>query len=266
MKKMKSILIILLVTFAVACGQDDKTFTVPIKAYAGVQFSAGGPIQLLPFTGAGGSMVYPGSGIPVSTGTAWGASITNNSLNWDATFNWVNTNGAIILGWGNHAGLYRPITWVPTFEQITLKPTTLAGYGITDAKPFSYIPTYAEITGKPTLFDGTWASLTGKPALFSGSYLDLTNKPTLFSGSYTDLINKPTLFSGSYVDLTNKPTEIDLQAALESLGYLPIPGKTTAEINALVMPVGKWGVVHDNTLNVYKFWNGTIWSSGITGQ
>lgn len=40
----------------------------------------------------GGSMVYPAEGIPISTGSAWGASITNNSANWNTAF-----------GWGNHA-------------------------------------------------------------------------------------------------------------------------------------------------------------------
>jgi len=40
----------------------------------------------------GGSMVYPGAGIALSTGSAWGASITDNSANWNTAF-----------GWGNHA-------------------------------------------------------------------------------------------------------------------------------------------------------------------
>lgn len=43
----------------------------------------------------GASMVYPGAGIPLSTGSAWGTSITDNSTNWNTAF-----------GWGNHAGLY----------------------------------------------------------------------------------------------------------------------------------------------------------------
>jgi hypothetical protein len=38
------------------------------------------------------SMIYPGAGIAVSTGTAWGTSITNNSTNWNTAY-----------GWGNHA-------------------------------------------------------------------------------------------------------------------------------------------------------------------
>ena len=38
------------------------------------------------------SMVYPGAGIVLSTGSAWGTSITDNSANWNTAY-----------GWGNHA-------------------------------------------------------------------------------------------------------------------------------------------------------------------
>ena len=34
-----------------------------------------------------GGMVYPSAGIPVSTGSAWGTSITNNSTNWNTAYN-----------------------------------------------------------------------------------------------------------------------------------------------------------------------------------
>lgn len=36
------------------------------------------------------SMIYPSAGIPVSTGSAWGTSITNNSTNWNTAFSWGN--------------------------------------------------------------------------------------------------------------------------------------------------------------------------------
>ncbi len=42
--------------------------------------------DLLSLGGSGGSMVYPGAGIPVSTGSAWGTSITNNSSNWNTAY------------------------------------------------------------------------------------------------------------------------------------------------------------------------------------
>jgi hypothetical protein len=68
------------------------------------------------------SMVYPGVGIAVSTGSAWGTSLTDNSGNWNTAF-----------GWGNHAGLYSLLNHTHTFASLTSKPTTLVGYGITDA-------------------------------------------------------------------------------------------------------------------------------------
>lgn len=37
-------------------------------------------------TGGGGDMVYPGAGIPLSTGSAWGTSIIDNSAEWNAAY------------------------------------------------------------------------------------------------------------------------------------------------------------------------------------
>lgn len=37
-------------------------------------------------TGGGETMIYPSAGIPTSTGSAWGTSITNNSTNWDTAY------------------------------------------------------------------------------------------------------------------------------------------------------------------------------------
>jgi hypothetical protein len=36
--------------------------------------------------GGTSSMIYPGAGIPLSTGSAWGSSITNNSTNWNTAY------------------------------------------------------------------------------------------------------------------------------------------------------------------------------------
>ena len=43
------------------------------------------------------------------------------------------TNWNTAYGWGNHAGLYRPVSYVPAWSEITSKPTTVSGYGISDA-------------------------------------------------------------------------------------------------------------------------------------
>jgi hypothetical protein len=161
--------------------------------------------------------------------------------------NWTNA-----FGWGNHSSLYRPVSWVPAWSEITAKPTTIAGYGITDAisnthivngitasnitnwnaafgwgnhtglyRPVSWVPAWSDINSKPTTlagygitdaFNGTWASLTGKPALWDSSWATIKNKPAFAtvatSGNYNDLSNKPTLFSGNFADLTNLPTTL----------------------------------------------------------
>jgi hypothetical protein len=36
--------------------------------------------------GGGGAMIYPLAGIPLSTGTSWGTSIVNNSVQWDSSY------------------------------------------------------------------------------------------------------------------------------------------------------------------------------------
>ena len=47
---------------------------------------------------AGGGMVYPDAGIALSTGAAWGTSITNNSANWNTAYGWGNwASGALKL-------------------------------------------------------------------------------------------------------------------------------------------------------------------------
>ena len=66
--------------------------------------TGGTSIANKPALGAMAAGTYPASGIAISTGSGWDASIANNSANWNTAY-----------GWGNWAH------------------TTLAGYGITDA-------------------------------------------------------------------------------------------------------------------------------------
>jgi len=101
----------------------------------------------------------------------------------------------------------------------TGKPTTIAGYGITDA----FNGTWTSLTGKPTFAtvatSGSYTDLTNKPTLFNGQWSSLTGTPTTlagygitdaFNGTWSSLSGKPTFStvatSGSYTDLTNKPT------------------------------------------------------------
>lgn len=219
----KSILLFMALCFGIAAScQDDKTFSKEVKANAGItttflRFSDGTILTTKPLyepplgnpavngyvlssTTAGVrswiqmssvSMVYPSAGIPISTGAAWGVSITNNSSNWNTAYSW-----------GNHTGLYRLITWVPT-----------------------------------------WNDVTGKPTLFT-----------------------PIAHTHDYVtEITNKPPAQDLTAAIMALGYLPVPSKTTDQINATT-PTGGTGIVYDATLNVYKVYKTGGWVIVITNN
>lgn len=71
------------------------------------------------------------------------------------------TTPDISISGGNSVDLSALTTTSLAFSAITSTPTTVAGYGITDA------------------FDGVYSSLTGKPTLFSGAYADLSGKPTI---------------------------------------------------------------------------------------
>jgi len=152
---------------------------------------------------------------------------TLNTANWDAAY-----------AWGNHAGLYRASTWVPawtdvtgkptfatvatsgSFADLTGKPTTLAGYGITNAMSTAHAAngiTAANITNWTTAYG--WGNHAGlyRASTWVPAWTDVTGKPTFAtvatSGSYTDLTNKPTtdgsetkLSAGTNVTLSGNGT------------------------------------------------------------
>ena len=102
-------------------------------------------------------------------------------LNWNGTdYAWVtqlpayvdgdvdihlNTSSAStnqVLSWNGSDYAWTTVTGFDgQFSSLTGVPTTISGYGITDA------------------FDGDYNNLTNKPTLFDGDYNSLTNKPTL---------------------------------------------------------------------------------------
>lgn len=87
-------------------------------------------------------------------------------------------------------------------------------------KVIGYVPTWSEITGKPSFFDGAYSSLTGKPDLSiyylasnpngyissvpAQSWSSITSKPTTLSGyGITDAVSSSTYSSGL---ATKEPT------------------------------------------------------------
>jgi hypothetical protein len=105
--------------------------------------------------------------------------------------------------WGNHAGIYRLATWVPTWTDVTGKPI------------FANVATsgsYDDLTNQPILFDGNYNSLLNLPSLFDWQYSSLTGIPSFAvvatTGNYNDLNNLPTLFNGNWSNLTGTPPTI----------------------------------------------------------
>jgi hypothetical protein len=186
----------------------------PLKFQAGVQLTVavphavewtGAALSITTAAGVRKTIAYTDSNITGSAAsltTARSISMTGDGT-WTTSFNGsANVTGALTLATVNaNVGAFGSATQVPTFtvdakgrttaaanvtitpawSSITAKPTTLAGYGITDALTSTYVPAWAAVTGKPTTVAGygitdalttsyvpTWASVSGKPTTLAG--------------------------------------------------------------------------------------------------
>ena len=74
------------------------------------------------------SMIYPGAGIAVSTGTAWGTSITDNSANWNTAYT-NRITSLTVTGNSGAATLVSNVLNIPTYTLVGLggEPTITAG-------------------------------------------------------------------------------------------------------------------------------------------
>ena len=151
------------------------------------------------------SMVYPSAGIALSTGTAWGTSITDNSANWNTAY-----------GWGNHASAgYAASSHTHSIANVTGLQTALDGKqasGSYAASSHSHI--ISDVTGLQTALDGKQASLgytpynaTNPNGYITGiSFANVSSKPTTISGyGITDAITTGNIASQSvsYASSTN---------------------------------------------------------------
>tara|TARA_B100001250_G_scaffold72721_1_gene59296 strand:- start:23292 stop:25418 length:2127 start_codon:yes stop_codon:yes gene_type:complete len=136
---------------------DSTTDTLTLAAGAGITLTTDQATDTLTITSSagGGSL----SNIVEDTSPQLGGTLDANSNTIDMGTNVLtDTNlGQFITayGWGNHSSAGY-LTSVPaqSFASLTGKPTTIAGYGITDA------------------FDGAYGSLSGAPTMYANSDVD----------------------------------------------------------------------------------------------
>ena len=166
-------------------------------------------------------------------GTTLAGNFTGSVFADDSTLLVDGVNG--VIPWSVINGTPAFLTSV-AFDDLTTTPTTLVGYGITDAATSAQgaladsalqSVAFDDLTTTPTTLEGygiTDAATSAQGALAdtalqSVAFDDLTTTPTTiagygitdaFSGGYADLTDKPVLAtvatSGSYNDLTNQPT------------------------------------------------------------
>ena len=121
------------------------------------------------------SMVYPSAGIALSTGTAWGTSITDNSANWNTAYGWGNhasggylTSATAATTYASLTGSYANPSWITSlaYSKITGVPAFLTSYTETD--------TLATVTGR--------GASTSTAVVFNGAVT--TNAATIIAGAF----------------------------------------------------------------------------------
>jgi len=177
----------------------------------------------------------------------------------------------------NGSGTFTFEDAVSDFASLTGKPTTISGYGITDALAIGTTATTA-LAGNTSLFSGAYADLTGKPTLLTlgtTSTTALAGDTSLFSGAYADLTGTPTLptdfvsaasggtFSGNvamtgdltvdtdtlYVDSTNNRVGIGTTSPESALHVNS--GSTNTAVTIESTDAACWQVMRDPTADIF---------------
>jgi hypothetical protein len=161
----------------------------------------------LTLSNGGGTVTLPSSG----GGDNWGtqAVVTNNTLTGTGITSSPLTvaNTIITPTWANIQSkpVFSTVATSGNFADLLSKPTTLTGYGITDAMSTSHPAngiTSANISNWSNAYG--WGNHAGlyRPIGYVPSWNEITGKPTLAavatSGSYTDLIDKPTILGSQW--------------------------------------------------------------------
>ena len=131
-------------------------------------------------------------------------------------------------------GITDAISGSPTFASITSKPTTLAGYGITDAAAATHTHTFASITSKPTTLAG-YGITDAAAATHTHTFAGITSKPTTLLGYG---ITDAAAVNHTHSNATTSVTGFMSAADKTKLDGLAITAGTAAPNNADGQPNG----------------------------
>ncbi len=141
------------------------------------------------------SMVYPSSGIPLSTGSGWGTSITDNSSHWNTAY-----------GWGNHASAGYFVGTSSTIRGL-LSATSPIFYNnstgvISSQAATSLVNGYLTSTDWST-FNGKFNTPSGTTAQYLRGDGSISSFPSIPSVGTWGALNYPTWSSGTpFVKMT----------------------------------------------------------------
>lgn len=143
---------------------------------------------------AGGSMIYPGAGIPNSTGSAWGTSFTVGTMT-DTKYCTYSTSGATISCNATPSGAG---TVTATGGSLTSNALVL-GAGTTDTK----VSTGITSNGTAQLVLGVNTTTLGSVKMFGSTSGDVTLSPAAVAGTSTVFTLPPTNGVNGYYLQTN---------------------------------------------------------------
>jgi hypothetical protein len=172
-----------------------------------------------------------------------------------------------------------PASFSFAFGDLTGKPTTHVGYGISDAASLSHTHTFASLTSKPTTLAG-YGIGDAASAGHTHTFASLTSKPTTLAGyGITDAAGIS--HTHTFASLTSKPTTlagygiVDGEAQTYSGSNAPInTGDATISVSGITVPSGANGVytISGVSNGYYKYskggyfieFNGSFWEFGLT--
>ena len=127
-------------------------------------------------------------------------------------------NGNTAFSWGNHAGLYRPVGYVPSWADVTGKPSTFA--------PSTHTHTQNQITGLLVRLDSIITAINGR-LIAESDPVWLSQKSQYSTKAIADGLYKPIGYSPDLSSYSTKAQSDLLYRASGNVPFSEISGKPT---------------------------------------